>query len=177
MIIDHCYHILVNGISHYRADEYDITHQVYDRLKTGVRVRSLNGLKSALIMIELLRVEQKTADAPEVARYFNNFVTWSMRNLPIEMTLALVKYAIKDRQFAIKQDIREGSGWKLLVQDYKPILLVPDEQAKASPVYRKMMRYAANIATATTNARIAIEGDTVKPKRRKSSKVLELETA
>lgn len=178
MIISHCYNILVNGVSPYSANEYVGAVQVYDYLKTGVKVRRLDSLKSALFMIELLRLEQQQASASDVARYFDNFISWSFSHLPIEMTLALVKYAIKDRGFSIKKEVRMTESWQVLANEYKPILLVPDATAQKSPVYRKMMRYARSLSAATTNARIAIDSDTPKPKRRKvAKKTMELEAA
>jgi hypothetical protein len=173
MIIDHCFNILVNGASPYRSVDFDTTQQVYNVLKTGVRVKRLDCLKSALVMVELLRIEQRTAAGNEMARYFDNFVAWSLKNLPTPMTLALVKYAIKERGFTVKREIREAAGWQLLVKDYKPILLVPDDEALASPVFRKMTKYTAAITAAMQKTTVAIDG-AAKPKRRKFKDALEL---
>jgi hypothetical protein len=168
MIIDHCFNILVNGASPHIDGEYSYHQRVFDTLKTGMRIRRLDGLKSALIMVELLRSEQDKVEGVELARYFDNFVNWAQHHLPIEMTLALVKYAIKDRGISLRKELKNSIGWQSLVKDYKPILLVPDAEAQKSPVYRKMMKYAAAIAASTRRFCADIDGaSTEKPAHRK----------
>lgn len=179
MIIDHCFNILVNGASPHHADGYSYNDRLMDTLKTGMRIRRLDGLKSALILVELLRSEQGKVDAEEYVRYFDNFVDWAFENLPIEMTLAVVKYAIRDRGINLgAKGMKSSKGWQRLVVDYKPILLVPDAEAKKSPVYRKMVKYSDSLAKNTRKARDAINGASEeKPARRKIEDVRHSEYA
>jgi hypothetical protein len=174
MIIDHCFNILVNGASPHRPEGYSFNDRLMDTLKTGMRIRRLDGLKSALIMVELLRSEQGKVEADEFVRYFDNFVEWTSENLPVEMTLAVVKYAIRDRHISLgAKGMKKSIGWQKLVEEYRPILLVPDEQAKQSPVYRKMMKYADALAQNTKRARDAVDGvgSAERPARRKIADV------
>lgn len=174
MIIDHCYNILVNGASPYGNSDYGVTEKVFDALKTGMNIKKLNGLKSALIMVELLRVEQAKADDVDLARYFTHFVQWGFATLSTPMLLAVVKYALKDRRLTTKQAVIKSPGWKRLHDDFAPILLVPDAEAQQSMVYRQMMRYARQLSASTVNARSAIDGDVKKPKVVRRHKMKEL---
>lgn len=176
MIIDHCYNILVNGTSPYEAQDYGVTDKVFDALKTGMNIKKLNGLKSALIMVELLRIEQSSAEPDDFARYFTHFVQWGFRTLSTPMFLAVVKYALKDRKLTTKQAVIKSAGWQRLHQDFAPILLVPDAEAQKSIVYRRMKRYAGRLSTSTVNARSAIDGDVKKPKVVRRHKMKEIET-
>jgi hypothetical protein len=174
MIIDHCYNILVNGVSPYVNSDYGVTERVFDTLKTGMNIKKLNGLKSALIMVELLKVEQVKADETELARYFTNFVQWGFATLSTPMLLAVVKYALKDRGLTTKQAVIKSAGWQRLHKDFALILLVPDAEAQKSIVYRQMMRYANRLSASTVNARSAIDGDVRKPKVVRRHKMKEL---
>lgn len=158
MIIDHCFNVVVNGQSPHDPEEYTTNHRVFDTLKTGMRIRRLNGLKSGLLMIELIRTEQSNVDAQELAHYFDNFIHWSRETLPIEMTLALVAYAIKDRHLQFKKYLKECPNWLYLAQNYGSIILASDDDAPKSPIWRKMKKYQAVLTRSVRKVKDAVEG-------------------
>jgi hypothetical protein len=164
MIIDHCFNVVVNGESPLDGEEYTVNQRVFDTLKTGLRIRRLNGLKSALLMIELIRSEQKAVDAQELAHYFDNFIQWSLENLPEEMVLALVKYAIQDRRLNFKKYLNQTDGWKYITKKFGPMILAATDDEASSPVWRKMTKYHKVLVRSIDRVRDAVDGgDEVKP--------------
>jgi hypothetical protein len=164
MIIDHCFNVVVNGESPIDVDEYTSNQRVFDTLKTGMRIRRLNGLKSALLMIELIRSEQGAVDTKELAHYFDNFIKWSLDNLPNEMTLALVKYAIQDRRLNFKKNLKDSTGFKYITDTFGAVILLSTDDEKKSPVWRKMMKYHRVLVRSIEQVREAVDsGDEVKP--------------
>jgi len=164
MIIDHCFNVVVNGESPIVADEYTTNQRVFDTIKTGMRIRRLNGLKSALLMIELIRSEQGAVDTEELTHYFDNFIMWSLENLPNEMTLALVKYAIQDRRLQFKKHIKQSVGFKYITDNFGAIILLSTDDEKKSPVWRKMMKYHKVLVRNMEQIREAVDGrELVKP--------------
>jgi hypothetical protein len=164
MIIDHCFNVVVNGESSLDNEEYTVNQRVFDTIKTGLRIRRLNGLKSALLMIELIRSEQHAVDAPELAQYFDNFIQWSLVNLPEEMVLALVKYAIQDRRLNFKKYLNQTDGWKYITKKFGPTILAATDDEASSPVWRKMSKYHKVLVRSIDRVRDAVDsGDEVKP--------------
>lgn len=164
MIIDHCFNVVVNGESALDNEEYTTNQRVFDTLKTGLRIRRLNGLKSALLMIELIRSEQNAVDAQELAHYFDNFIHWSLENLPEEMVLALVKYAIQDRRLQFKKYLNQTDGWKYITKKFGPMILASTDDENKSPVWRKMTKYHKVLVRSIEKVRDAVDsGDEVKP--------------
>jgi hypothetical protein len=164
MIIDHCFNVVVNGESPIEANEYTTNERVFDTLKTGLRIRRLNGLKSALLMIELIRSEQGSVDTEELMHYFDNFIAWSVDNLPDEMTLALVKYAIQNRRLEFKKHIKKSTGFKYIIDKFGSTILLSTDDEKKSPVWRKMMKYHKVLVRNIEQVREAVDsGDEVKP--------------
>jgi hypothetical protein len=164
MIIDHCFNVVVNGESALDNEEYTENERVFDTLKTGLRIRRLNGLKSALLMIELIRSEQQVVDAQELAHYFDNFIHWSLDNLPEAMVLALVKYAIQDRRLHFKKYLNQTDGWKYITKKFGPMILASTDDESKSPVWRKMTKYHKVLVRSIAKVRDAVDsGDEVKP--------------
>jgi hypothetical protein len=157
MIIDHCLNVVVTGQSPHDPNEYTSNDRVFDTLKTGLRIRRLNGLKSGLLMIELIRSEQANVDAQDIAHYFDNFIHWSLETLPVEMTLALVAYAIRDRNLQFKKYLKDCEGYKYLVEHYGDIILADDEEAAKSPVWRKMKKYQAVLSRSVKRVKEAVD--------------------
>lgn len=157
MIIDHCFNVVVNGQSPHDPEEYTSNQRVFDTLKTGLRIRRLNGLKSGLLMIELIRSEQSNVDAQELAHYFDNFISWSRETLPIEMTLALVAYAIKDRHLQFKKYLKDCPNWIYLAENYGHVILASDDDAPKSPIWRKMKKYQAVLTRSVKKVKNAVD--------------------
>jgi hypothetical protein len=142
-----------------------------------MRIRRLNGLKSGLLMIELIRSEQSNVEAQELAQYFDNFIAWSRETLPIEMTLALVAYAIKDRHLQFKKYLKDCPNWIYLVQNYGAVILASDDDAPKSPIWRKMKKYQAVLTRSVKKVKEAVDyGEDEKEPVRHQKDALELVT-
>jgi hypothetical protein len=141
MIIDHCYKILVNGNSPFTDEQLDSNEQVLDTLTTGLKIRRLNGLKAALIMLEIMHNEQKHIQTSQLVKYLDHFITWAVQSLSMPMVLALVKYAIRDRNLTFKNQLSSSAGFRKLTTEFKQFIFLDDEEAEAVLTFRRMTKF------------------------------------
>jgi hypothetical protein len=113
--------------------------QVFFKLQSGVTAHRLNSIKSALLMIELVKESQKRVDKVEQFKRFDNFVNYIFAHFSEPIAMALVKYAIADRKLLIK-NLAESSSWARISTMFKPIMLNDSKDPKEKAKYARFER-------------------------------------
>lgn len=142
MILDHCVSLLCTGASGARQAEFTTSVQVLFKLQSGVSAKRIDSLKTALLMIEVIKASQKRVDNAEMFKRFDNFVNYLFSHFSEPVAMAVVKYAIADRRLTLKK-LAESQSWSRISFQFKPVLLDnskdPQEVAKYAR-YERILR-------------------------------------
>lgn len=126
MFFSHCLQLLGSGGSTVRPDQVTDITSVMFRLHSGVRIKKLDSIKTSLLMIEAIRLSWSRCDYgscdSESMRMFDNFVSYTYGMFSAPIAMALIKYAIKDRNLSMR-NASQSSNWLLIEQSFKGPLL------------------------------------------------------
>jgi hypothetical protein len=136
MILDHCLSLLSRGRSDARASQFVVGQQVLFKLQSGVSARKLDSLKTALLMIELVKAGQKVKPQTDQIRRFDNFVNYIFNNFSEPVAMALVKYAVADRKLVVR-DMSRCESWSRVSALFKPVMMDDSKDPLEVSKYRK----------------------------------------
>lgn len=122
MILDHAVSLLQRGESLISQEQFTSAIQVYFKLQSGVSTKKVDSMKTALMMIEVIRACSRHSEHPEQLRRFDNFVSYVFETFNEPIAMALVKYAIAERKINIKK-LADSSSWGRVAGSFKPVLL------------------------------------------------------
>ncbi len=122
MFLDHCVSLLNTGHSGFKQSALSDTEQITFALESGVRARKIDSLKTALLMLEMIKVTSpKSEDAARLAR-FEHFIEYLFDNFREATAMAMVKYAIHDRRIQLAK-LNDAKCMKKVTAIFKPSLL------------------------------------------------------
>lgn len=123
MILEHSVSLLTTGHSSAAEAAHDAYSRVLFKLQSGVAARRLDGLKTAFMMIELIKeAGTRKLDSQTMFRLFDNFVSYIWGRFPEPLCMALIKYAVADRNVTIKK-LAECKSWSKISGTFKPVML------------------------------------------------------
>lgn len=126
MFFSHCIQLLGSGSSSVRQDQITDVTSVLFRLSAGVRVKKLDSIKTSLLMIEAIKLSWSSCDYGECSGesllMFDNFVSYTYSQFSLPVSMALLKYAFKDRKLAVRNACGSRNWW-IVEQSFKGPLL------------------------------------------------------
>lgn len=137
MILNHCVSLLTTGRSEFRQAEFDDHEKVLFKLVSGVRAKRLDSLKTALVMIEIMKISTSFTSQEEQFKRFDNFVEYVFAQFSEPLAMALVKYAINDRKIEIKK-LTKAPSFQRVKMVFKPVML---DKSKDPKEVRKYARF------------------------------------
>lgn len=140
MMLDHCVNVLSNGNSSFLCSNFTDSVRVSFKLQSGVSTNKLNGIKTALAMIEIMKIRQSDSSIDEQYTRLNNFIEYIFTQFSDPVAMAIVKYAIKERSLVIR-NIAKTEGWKVISSKFKPVMLENSKDKKDLRVYAAYERF------------------------------------
>lgn len=137
MILDHCVSLLENGTSSFRQSSFNDAEQVLSNLQSGVRARKLNGVKTGLLMLEMMKVSNGGLTSEAKIQRFDRFVNYLFSHLSEPVAMAMVKYALADRRLSVPT-LQKSSAMARIKSIFSPILL---DNSKDPKEVRKNSRF------------------------------------
>ncbi len=126
MFFSHCLQLLETGGSCVRQDQITDVTSVLFRLSVGVRIKKLDSIKTSLLMIEAIKLSWSRCDygecTDESLLMFDNFVSYTYSHFSPPIAMAIIKYAFKDRQLAIR-NASSSRNWSVVEQSFRGPLL------------------------------------------------------
>lgn len=126
MFFSHCIQLLGSGGSLVRQDQITDITSVLFRLSAGVRIKKLDSIKTSLLMIEAIKISWSSCEygecTDESLLMFDNFVSYTYSNFSIPIAMALLKYAFKDRQLAVRNAC-SSRNWGIVERSFRGPLL------------------------------------------------------
>jgi hypothetical protein len=126
MFFKHCIQLLDTGDSSVKAEQVTDLSRIVFRLAAGVQIKRLDSIKTALLMIEAIKLSWQQEEGVQVgeesARMFDNFVTYVYANFQKPIAMALIKYAFKDRALNNRKATK-CSKWSVVKESLTPVLL------------------------------------------------------
>ena len=127
MFFKHCIQLLATGDSSVKADQVTDLSRIIFRLTAGVQIKRLDSIKTALLMIEAIKLSWQRSDEgqavdEESSRMFDNFVTYVYANFNRPVAMALIKYAFKDRALNSRK-ASKCDQWSVVFESLKPVYL------------------------------------------------------
>lgn len=102
--------ILINGKSAILPCEFDESEQVFLAVKYGIKMRRLDGLKTALLMTEIIHSVRVCSDS-NYRMIVDNFIKYLYEQFSRPMIIAIVSYAIMVDKIDLRRATKVGSDW------------------------------------------------------------------
>jgi hypothetical protein len=153
MILEHCVSLLTTGASNVPAEGFDDISKIVFKLESGVTARKLDSVRTALMMIEMINLLAEHKDEEATKAQFDNFVDYIYANFKEPTTMAIFKYAIKDRKLAVNKVVKTRS-WPKVAASFKPSMIDNSQDPKDVRLNKQYERCLARIkkCTAMSNA-------------------------
>jgi hypothetical protein len=126
MFFSHCKQLLGSGVSDVRPEQITDVTSVLFRLSAGVRITKLNSIKTSLFMIEAIKLSWSSSDYGECSveslNMFDNFVSYTYSQFSLPVSMALLKYAFKDRKLSVRNAC-SSRNWGIVERSFRGPLL------------------------------------------------------
>lgn len=124
MFVNHCIQLLATGGSNVRSDQMTDFSRIIFRLTAGVRIERLDSIKTALLMIEAIKLSWQRGDEADEQSciMFDNFVVYVYEKFSKPVAMAIIKYAFSDRKLHSRKASKCGN-WPVVMESLRPVYL------------------------------------------------------
>ena len=144
MILDHCVNLLTTGSSNIQPEVFDDMTKIMFKLESGVTAKKLDSVKTAMMMIELIKLRADDSSNKEVEVLFNNFVDYIYANFKEPTAMAIFRYAIKERKLNVKMVVKTRA-WPRVADSFRPTMLQNSKAPKDVAIKAQYERCLARI--------------------------------
>lgn len=142
MIVNHCVSLLDKGVS--AVAPLTLVDRTCFKLQSGVSTKRLDGLKTALMMIEVMNVQQDGSSPEQQIARLEHFASYVRENFPVHVVMALAKFALRDRNI---KKIGMSPGWKTVLKSFKPVILDNSQNPQELKRYKAAERLYAKLVS------------------------------
>jgi len=140
MILDHCVSLLSTGHSEFQQQNFTNDLQIIFKLQSGVTAKKLDSIKTALMMLEVMKITQDTVPVEHQLEQFSHFIHYIDEHFTAPVAMALIQYAVRDRELVIKQ-LTKSEAWKYAAANFKPVMLHNSKDPKEVRKYQMFERF------------------------------------